>query len=83
MNKRTDQNAYYKTKTSSILNELPHLPNTGFCFRLDHSSKQIHCDHLTGFISTIKIVLEDPYIVLELTILLHTIFFKCWHTYAS
>ena len=28
MNKRTDSNAYFKTKTSSILYELPHLPKT-------------------------------------------------------
>ena len=32
MDKTADPNAFYKTKTSTILNELPHLPNTGLWF---------------------------------------------------
>ena len=32
MDKITDPNAYFKTKTSSMLNELPHLPNAGLCY---------------------------------------------------
>ena len=35
MDKTTDPNANDKTKTSSILNELPQLPNTGLCSTCD------------------------------------------------
>ena len=31
MDKTTQPNAYFKTKTSLILNELPYLPNSGLC----------------------------------------------------
>ena len=56
MDKTTDLNAYYKTKASSILNDLSKLPNTSLCYMplLGGSAQILHnCSALVRFKMTL------------------------------
>ena len=55
MDKATDPNAYYKTKSNSILNELPYLPNPGLWMAL-------YKEAFSSFQWSVTVLMQKQYI---------------------